>query len=283
MRLLKETKMVWLSVYVGNLAIVAALYSLDASFRTIPVIGTIVEVVLLFSFLLMALSGSGLSAISSLAWGFLRHCQIIGSLFYFAASIYACITVGFSRWYLILPYMLLMELLYVYLAGGIKNCYVAEYYQDRIAALVSDNQVLYKEYAQEAEDFNSGNGLGFFRKVRVKHEPKWERYHANVTTSDLFGFYAAISGIPTSEWESTVAKLEDNQRIYHEVAERARYDRKDREGAEWEIGVHNKWVREGFEEERKKREMVSGIKKLREKALKENRKIIKKENRRKRL
>lgn len=87
MRLLKETKMVWLSVYVGNLVIVAALYSLDASFRTIPVIGTIVEVVLLLSFLLMALSGSGLSVISPLAWGFLRHCQIIGSLLYFAASI----------------------------------------------------------------------------------------------------------------------------------------------------------------------------------------------------
>ena len=198
MGLLFESKRMWLLSYVICTLIPGALYYCLWDYpiaKTIGIMFIEVQIIMFVFFWLI------------LIFKWKVCCRTIASLIYLGITIYEGVNGNLVKWYIIVPIFLVTEIYMLWNLGGVVNCAIASLYRDRLNGKVNVGRYSYGSYADDLNEYNRRNGLGFFTKVRKKKEPNWKKLGFNYTALEMFYFKDALVGIDSSQWDRKEIKL----------------------------------------------------------------------------
>ena len=197
MTLLMESKRVWLLSYCVVLAFIAIIYHLAGD----SVIGKTICVLLIDMQLLMLVF---FFLIHQLKKGIMY--RTILTILYIGSAIYLGINHVISKWYVIVP-TIIMALIYMFWnMGGVINCVIASEYKERIDRIVDECKNSYKKYSNRIDEYNKRNGLSFGTKIKTIKEPNWNNLGFNSSGSEMFCFTDILFG-NIFRWERKISKL----------------------------------------------------------------------------
>jgi hypothetical protein len=141
-------------------------------------------------------------------------CRILFSFFYIVLTIFECMIGNLHRWYIIIPVYLFTEIYMIWNLGGIINCVIAAAYKKRLDSGIENGKAAYQQYVVDLKNYNLDNGLNYFRKIRKKWEPFWEKHEFHGSGIAMFELKKAFRGIDTDEWDRSINELDQiNSRI----------------------------------------------------------------------
>jgi hypothetical protein len=221
MDLLLESKRMWLFSYLIFVVILASLYFVSWE----NYIGKTCAIMLLDMLIIVLVF-----FIIIIFFKYNTYIRLVATCLYLGITIYEGINSYICKWYIIIPVFLITELYMLWNLGGVINCIIASGYKRKLEMDISYGIESYISYADEVDQFNKRNNLGFWSKVRVKREPRWQDLEFDTSGIEMFYIENALCGVNSYIWNKKVKKinkintrlkeknnaLESNQTLYSE-------------------------------------------------------------------
>lgn len=199
MGLLLSSKRAWLLSYAifSFLAICLYFFALDSVIgKTALILISEMQILMMFFFGFIII-------FKWKAW-----CRTILAILYLGGSIYFGINHIISKWYIIVPISIVLLVYMIWNMGGVVNCVVANKYKKKLERTLKEARESYSVYIGKVGAYNECNELGWFSKIRIKREPKWEKFEFASSGIEMFSIEKALEGVETLVWEKQLSEID---------------------------------------------------------------------------